>query len=188
MSDSGCVAVCAVYRSLASLIATRQEPDRTATERGSPSASSAGVLPVWSNGPVRNTKSVLSAMVLTQCACSDSVRINLPWPSAIVPDCHFKKAHVLPRPHFDGPVTASRIDHTLSAPAYNVDTGRMASEHKVKLACRSIPHADRAVFRSRGYPLTRSAGEVQRLKCEGSDPFTVAQQGLAGGLTRLRRP
>lgn len=42
------------------------------------SCGSAGALPVWSNAPDLSTASVLSANVLTQCACPLSVRTSLP--------------------------------------------------------------------------------------------------------------
>ena len=43
------------------------------------SLSSFGSSPVWSNGPVRKIKSVFRASVLTQCACSESVRMSFPF-------------------------------------------------------------------------------------------------------------
>lgn len=52
--------------------------DQRSENRDIPSSSLAGILACWSNGPVRRMKSVLSARVLTQCACSESVRMSLP--------------------------------------------------------------------------------------------------------------
>ena len=118
-----------------------------------PSASEVGFLPVWSNGPVLRTKSVLSVSVVTQWAWS--FRICNCRPCEIRnesrPALRKEKPYILSVPNPDSPIAACGIEHTLgstrSTPFNHIHAGRVPAESKFTSSGSGGPHSDRSVFR-----------------------------------------
>lgn len=113
--------------------------------------------------------------MLTQCACSDSVRMSLPcsyklWSvtfeaedNAEILDCRpvptkhpsEEETDLLAVPQLDCPVARSGVDNTFAAPPHCVDRSRVSSESEFELAQLRVPDADGTVFRGRGDPRRR---------------------------------
>jgi hypothetical protein len=120
---------------------------------------------------------VLSAMVLTQCACSESVRINLPYHISIPQGSTKEETDIDSGPDFDGSITTSSIDHSFSSPADDIDTRSVSSQDKFKSTSSGVPYSDSSVLGSscQSWRGGLFRDQVEGLESEGSDPFTVPE-------------
>lgn len=87
-------------------------------------------------------------MVFTQCACSESVRINLPYHISIAQELTQEETDIDSGPDFDGSITTSSIDYSFSTPSDDIDTRSVSSQDKFKSSSSGIPYSDSSVFRS----------------------------------------
>jgi hypothetical protein len=84
-------------------------------------------------------------MVLTQCACSDNVRINFPYIVSLLQQTE-DNTDIDSGPDFDGSITASGINDSLSTPSYNIDTSSVSSQDEIEFPSSSMPNSDGPVL------------------------------------------
>lgn len=85
--------------------------------------------------------------MLTQCACSDRVRINFPYIVSFFHQANESRmTDIDSGPDFDGSITASSVYHSLSTPSYNIHTSSMSSQDEIEFPSSSMPNSDGPVL------------------------------------------